>query len=57
MPGVLQCAIHFQPEARIQNPEARAPNLAFMAAEGEVWSMEERPAKAHQEDTMGTMGG
>lgn len=27
-----------------------------MAAEGEVWSMEERPAKGHQEDTMGALG-
>lgn len=27
-----------------------------MAAEGQVSSMEEIPAKEHQEDTMGTMG-
>jgi hypothetical protein len=31
--------------------------VAFMAAEGEVWSMAERPTKEHQEDAIGTMGG
>lgn len=50
----------FSGRARNFQPEARSPNLDpgdLHGAEGEVWNMEERPAKGHQEDTMGTMGG